>query len=100
MVYPGANNDFAISGRLPITIVTAIVSPSALPKPRITPPTMPARALRSTPMRIISQRVAPSASTASRWCCGTTCNTSRVIDEIMGMIMIARMIPAPSIPIP
>src|SRR6266403_927687 len=100
MVYPGANSDLAISGRLPITIVTAIVSPSARPKPKMIAPTMPARALRSTPMRIISQRVAPNASAASRWCCGMTVSTSRVIDEMIGMIMIARITPAASMPMP
>src|SRR6266403_1366997 len=100
MVYPGANSDVAISGRLPITIVTAMVSPSARPKPKMIAPTMPARALRSTPMRIISQRVAPNASTASRWCCGMTVSTSRVMDEMMGMIMIARITPAASMPMP
>ena len=64
------------------------------------PPMIPARALRSTPTRIISQRVAPRASAASRWCCGTTISTSRVIEEMMGMIMMARMIPAASMLMP
>src|ERR1039458_4920381 len=40
-------------------MATAMVSPSARPRPRITAPTMPMRAFLSTPMRIISQRVAP-----------------------------------------
>ena len=100
MVYPGANSDLAISGRFPITMVTAMVSPSARPSPRMIPPRIPARALRKTPTRIISQRVAPSASTPSLCCCGTTSSTSRVIDEMMGMIIIARMIPAANMPIP
>ncbi len=42
-------------------------------------------------MRIISQRVAPRASTASRCECGTAVITSRVSDEMMGRIMMARM---------
>src|SRR5580704_12302851 len=66
MVYPGENRDFTICGLFPMTMVTAIVSPRARPKPRMMPPMMPARALRSTPTQIISQRVAPSASAASR----------------------------------
>src|SRR6266436_7505547 len=40
-VYPGLKSDAAICGVLPITIVTAIVSPSARPKPRITAPNNP-----------------------------------------------------------
>ena len=81
-------------------MVTAMVSPRARPRPRMMPPTMPMRALRSTPMRIISQRVAPSASTASRWFCGTAVSTSRVIDAMIGTIMMARMMPAASMPMP
>jgi hypothetical protein len=46
---------------LPITCVTAIASPSARPTPRITAPTIPGRAIGSTVIRTISQRVAPSA---------------------------------------
>src|SRR5437762_12364261 len=41
IVYPGANNDADISGRFPITMVTAIVSPRARPRPSIIPPMMP-----------------------------------------------------------
>src|SRR5262245_27801080 len=44
IVYCGANSDSDTCGLLPITIVTAIVSPSARPKPSITAPTMPLRA--------------------------------------------------------
>src|SRR5205807_572542 len=40
----GANSDAEILGLLPITIVTAIVSPSARPKPSMTAPMMPVRA--------------------------------------------------------
>src|SRR5580698_937531 len=83
-----------------MTMVTAMVSPRARPRPRMTAPTMPMRALRRTPMRIISQRVAPSASTASRCEPGTAFITSRVSDEMMGRIMIARMTPAATNPRP
>ena len=44
IVYCGANSDSDTFGLLPITIVTAIVSPSARPKPSITAPMMPVRA--------------------------------------------------------
>src|SRR5262249_1752912 len=38
IVCDGANSDAAISARLPITMVTAIVSPSARPRPRMMAP--------------------------------------------------------------
>ena len=44
IVYCGAYSDQEICGLFPITIVTAIVSPSARPKPSMTAPTMPVRA--------------------------------------------------------
>ena len=44
IVYCGAYSDVVICGLLPITIVTAIVSPSARPKPSMTAPMMPVRA--------------------------------------------------------
>src|SRR5262249_49803331 len=44
MVYCGANSDVDTCGVLPMTIVTAIVSPSARPKPSMTAPTIPVRA--------------------------------------------------------
>jgi hypothetical protein len=44
IVYCGANSDSDTRGLFPITIVTAIVSPSARPKPSMTPPMMPVRA--------------------------------------------------------
>ena len=43
-----------------MTIVTAIVSPSARPKPSITAPMMPVRA-KNIAARMASKRVAPSA---------------------------------------
>ena len=42
--YPGANNEARIVGEFPMTIVTAIVSPSARPSPSMVAPTIPARA--------------------------------------------------------
>jgi hypothetical protein len=41
IVYAGANSDAEISGRLPMTIVTAMVSPRARPSPKMMPPMMP-----------------------------------------------------------
>ena len=48
----------------------------------------------STAVRIISQRVAPSASAASLCSCGTVAITSRAIAETIGRIMIASTNPA------
>ena len=45
-------------------------------------------------MRIISQRVAPSASAASLCSPRTVAITSRLIAETIGRIMIARISPA------
>ena len=78
---------------MPIRIVTAIVSPIARPRPSIAPPTIPERQYGSTAMRIISQRVAPSASAASLWSAGTVAITSRLIALTIGRIMIASTSP-------
>ena len=77
-----------------MTIVTAIVSPIARPRPSIAAPEMPAREYGRTARRIISQRVAPSASAASLLSAGTVAMTSREIAETIGRIMIARISPA------
>ena len=78
-------------------IVTAIVSPSARPSPSIEPPTMAERPNGRTAMRIISQRVAPSASAPSIWVRGVRANTSRVIALMIGRIMIPSTNPTTSI---
>jgi hypothetical protein len=44
IVYPGARSDAEISGLFPISMVTAIVSPSARPSPSMMPPMIPERA--------------------------------------------------------
>ena len=62
----------------------------------MTPPMIPERAYGSTASQIISQRVAPSASAASRCERGTAMSTSRVTAEMYGSTMIARMQPAAS----
>src|SRR6266849_1307055 len=64
-VYEGLNNEARISGRLPITIVTAIVSPIARPRPRITAPAIPGAPFPKT-TSVVSHLVAPTASAASR----------------------------------
>src|SRR6266700_1365134 len=77
-----------------------MVSPSARPSPRMIAPKIPGRALRRTAMRSISHFVAPSARAASRCIRGTAVTTSRVMEAMMGRIMMARIMPAASIPYP
>jgi len=57
---PGANRLGESRFALPMTKVTAIVSPSARPRPSITPPTTPMRVYGSTTWRTTSQVVQPS----------------------------------------
>ena len=64
------------------------------------PAVMPLRLCGNTAARIISQRVAPSASAASFCDCGTVANVSRVTAVMIGVIMIARMRPAVMKPSP
>src|SRR5271163_2026471 len=93
----GANNENEMFGELPMTIATAIVSPSARPSPRMIAPTTPEIDGGNTDSRTISHLVAPSASAASRWLCGTTAKTSVQTDEIYGITITARMTPAENI---
>src|SRR6266516_304477 len=96
IVYAGCSSETPMSWRLPITIVTAIVSPSARPRPRMIAPMRPARPYGSTAERTVSQRVAPIASAASRCAVGTARSTSRDTAAMSGTIMIARMMPPAS----
>src|SRR5262249_46041859 len=58
---PGARSEALMRWALPITKVTAIVSPSARPRPSMMPPTTPTRVKGSTMFHTTSQVVAPSA---------------------------------------
>ena len=100
MVLAGANSESDMSARFPITIVTAIVSPIARPRPSMIAPMTPVRPYGRTARRIISQRVAPSASAASRCADGTAWNTSCATEVMYGTIMIARIMEAVSMPTP
>src|SRR5262249_61817766 len=73
--------------------MTAIVSPSARPRPSIEPLMRPGRPYGSTAIRIISQRVAPSAHAASMFCGGGRSNTSRLMAVMIGRVMIGRTTP-------
>ncbi len=69
MVRTGMNSAWRSTGMraaLPVTIMTAMVSPMARPMPSMTAVTMPERAAGTTTRQMVCQRVAPMASEASR----------------------------------
>ena len=68
-----------------------MVSPRARPRPSIEAEMTPGRPKGSTAVRMISQRVAPSASAASMCAVGVWAKTSRLRAVTIGRIMIARM---------
>src|SRR5205807_892483 len=84
IVKPGCSTETLMSCRLPISMVTAMVSPSARPRPSMIAPMMPARPYGRTADHTASQRVAPSPSAASRWLPGTARSTSRDTAAIYG----------------
>src|SRR5258707_621556 len=74
---PGAKSEAAILGVLPITMVTAMVSPRARASARKIEPMMPVFAKGTTTFQVDSHRVEPRANAASRWSRGTESRTSR-----------------------
>ena len=80
---PTAKIEKLISGRFPIIIVTAIVSPRARPRARKQAARIPGRAYGSTAVRIICQRVAPSASAPSRCKRGTARQTAAIREPVI-----------------
>src|SRR5688500_11757732 len=97
---PGISSDAVSSCALPSTKVTAIVSPSARPRPKNTPPTTAERVYGSTTSHTTSQRVEPSAYDDSLSRPGTVRNTSRITEEMKGITMIASTRPAVPMPRP
>ena len=83
-----------IVGLFPTTMVTAMVSPSARAMARKTDPMMPRRAYGTTTCQVVSHRVAPNASAASRRSRGTASNTSRETEMMNGAIITASTTPA------
>src|SRR5699024_1478768 len=75
------------------TRVTAIVSPSARPRPSMTEEMMPARAKGKTVILIISHWVAPSARAASSCSLGVCRKISRQSAVMIGRIMTASTTP-------
>ena len=73
---------------------TAMVSPSARPRPSIVPPMMPPRPKGRTTAVIIPQRVAPSASAASFSPCGVCEKTWRMTAQAIGITIMATAMPA------
>ena len=100
MVSPLAKGESEISAELPMTIVAAMVSPSARPSAMNAPPTMPGQANGMTTPRIACQRVAPSACAPWRWAIGTARITSNEIAAMYGKIMIAIITPQANTPLP
>ncbi len=78
------------------TMATAIVSPSARPRPSIEAEMMPERPKGITDIRMTSQRVAPRARAASSCMRGTCRKTSRLTLVMIGRIMIASRMPTVS----
>ena len=93
-VSPGPKRCALIVCDEPMSNATAMVSPIARPRPIITAETTPPRLCGNTEPRIISQRVEPRPYAASFSGSGVVANTSRVSEVMIGVIMIATMIPA------
>lgn len=72
----GWKNDLGIAAAPPAAIKTVIVSPMALPKPKITAVAIPGRALFTTTAHSVSHLVAPSAKEASLNSKGTALTAS------------------------
>ena len=98
-VSPPANSERWIPRTPPITCVTAIASPTARPKPRMIAATTPPRVYGRTTPRTISHRVSPSARAPSSSSFGTLRNSSRAIEALIGITMIARTSAAGSRPV-
>ena len=92
--WPGWNTLDGTWSTFPMTIVTAIVSPSARPNASMTPPRMPIRAVGRMTCRIVSHRVAPIPVYPSRRESGTDRMTSRETATTIGTIMTASTMPA------
>ena len=76
IVLPGANKFGVILIVLPISIVTAIVSPITLLKDNINPAKIPERAYGKIILKMTSKRVLPKAYAASFKDCGHMAMTS------------------------
>ena len=89
---PGPRKSKLTAYTLPSVSASAMVSPSARPRPSMTEAMMPGRPYGKTAVRIISHFVAPSASAASSLADGVCWNTSRDSEVTIGSTMIASTI--------
>ena len=89
MFHMGSGN---MAGLFPVTIMTAIVSPMALPIPRMAAAEIPDIAAGTMTLIVVSQRVAPMARDASLYEWGTECMASSETDMTVGRAMIPRSI--------
>ena len=89
-VAPGAMSEWGIDGLFPITIATAMLSPSALPVASVIAVWIPARAPGRTALLVTCHRVAPSASAASRSAVGTLAIAVRLRATMVGNVITAR----------
>src|SRR6266849_2081100 len=80
--------------------VTAMVSPRARPKPSMIPPMTPTLVYGSTTLRTTSQGGQPIPYADSFNTGGTISNTSRITDEMKGITITERMMPAESMQMP
>ena len=91
-VLTGSRIDVGIATALPKTIMTAIVSPTARPVPKMTAATIPDLADGKITDRIVCQWVMPSASAPSLYWRGKArIDTSEILMTV-GKTMIARII--------
>ncbi len=77
---------------LPVTMMTAMVSPIARPIPRMIAAAIPERAAGTMTRLIVCQRVAPVARDPSRYSMGTELIASSETLIIVGSVMIPRRI--------
>ncbi|GBQ06643.1 hypothetical protein AA15669_1027 [Saccharibacter floricola DSM 15669] len=99
-VLRGAKSDHPTEVTLPITKVTAIVSPNARPIPKTIAPIIPLRDHGAMIFHMTSQRVAPSPYALSRSIGGTAPNTSHITAVMKGAIITARTMPDVITPVP
>ncbi len=74
----------------PVTMSTAMVSPRALPVPRMMAAVIPEKAEGITTRLMVCHRVAPMARLPSRNSCGTALMASSETEVMVGRAMIAR----------
>src|SRR5690625_2276151 len=98
--FDGENREDGRLNALPMTNVTAMVSPSARPRPSMMPPITPPLVKGSTTFQTTSHVVEPNPYADSFSMGGTTSKTSRMTAVMNGMTMMDRIRPAVKMPMP